>query len=104
MQRSIKSPNVNVFIFYKMKLDYEKLREMAELGHPGKDKMVIKNRKGVVLKPLSLKWQSPTSTKSMSTGTVQPSSAHMASHSPLCLHLGSSQGPLVLGNRKRGSR
>ena len=58
---SIKSPNVNVFIFYKMKVDYEKLREMAELGHPGKDKMVIKNTKGVVLKPLSLKWQSPTS-------------------------------------------
>ena len=45
-----------------MKHSYEELREMASLSAPGKDKIVLKNKKGVVLKPLLLKWGNPTPT------------------------------------------
>ena len=89
-----------------MKLDYEKLRLMADLGHgaSGKDRMTVKNKKGVALKPLIVKWEKPASTRSMSMGMVQPLNVHMGSPSPLCLAVGSFQGPHVPENPKRGSR
>ena len=45
-----------------MKLTYEMLRHLSEIDEGGK--LVIKNRKGVVLKPALKKWQSPKETRS----------------------------------------
>ena len=45
-----------------MKLTYEMLRRLSEIDDGGK--IVIKNRKGHVLKPALKKWQSPKETRS----------------------------------------
>ncbi len=39
-----------------MKLTYEQYRALAELG-PSNDRIVVKNRKGHILKPATHKWR-----------------------------------------------
>ena len=85
-----------------MKHDYDALREMVGLGRPGKQ--VIKDRKGRVLKQPLLKWEDPTYTKYMSTGTVQPLRIQMAPPSLRCAVLGYSVGQPAVASVKRGSR
>ena len=46
-----------------MKLTYEMLRHLSEIDVAG-GKVVLKNRKGHVLKPALKKWQSPKETRS----------------------------------------
>ena len=64
-----------------MKLTYEMLRRLSEIDDGGK--LVIKNRKGHVLKPALKKWhQSPQETRFTSTMVPQrPSHALMENHS-----------------------
>ena len=69
-----------------MKHDYDALREMVGLGHPGKQ--VIKDRKGRVLKQPIIKWSNPTYTKYMSMGTAQPLKIHTAPPFLRSPHLG----------------
>ena len=66
-----------------MKLTYEMLRHLSEIDEGGK--LVIKNRKGHVLKPALKKWhQSPQETRSTSTMVPQrPSHAPMENHSQI---------------------
>ncbi len=85
-----------------MKQDYNTLREMVGVGRPGK--LVIKDRKGRVLKQPILKWANPTYTKYMSMGTAQPLKIHTAPHFLRYPHLGYSLDPPAQANRKRGSR
>ena len=64
-----------------MKVTYEMLRHLSEIDEGGK--LVIKNRKGHVLKPAFKKWhQSPKETRSTSTMVPQkPSHALTETHS-----------------------
>ena len=68
-----------------MKLTYEMLRHLSTMDAAG-GKVVLKNRKGHVLKPALKKWhQSPKETRSTSTMVPQrPSHAPMENHSQTC--------------------
>ena len=75
------------------KLTYEQLRLIAT-GAPDGGKLVIKNNKGLILRPKIKKWgHPPQETKSMSTeGLLRPSHVSKAHPSPIC-HQASSLRP-----------
>ena len=53
-----------------MKLTYEQMRQLAQLG-PSNDRIILKNRKGQIIKP-NVKWDpNPQETRYMSSA-VQP--------------------------------
>ena len=59
-----------------MKLTYDQMRHLSELDEGSK--VVVKNKKGVVLKPTRKKWQSHMETKSTcSLGLLKPCHASM---------------------------
>ena len=85
-----------------MKLSYEQMRMLSEIGDPG-GRVVVKNRAGKVLQPALKKWgrnASPKETPSMCmAGQQKPSHAHMGSHLQTCPQV--SSWPLL---RPRGRR
>ena len=87
-----------------MKHDYERLREMAELGYHDKGTVPIKDKRGRVLKRPNIKWRNPTYTRSGCMGTAQPSSVHTDPLSHICQVHGFSVAPHVVEKVKRGSR
>ena len=82
-----------------MKLTYEQYRMLAQLG-PANDRIVVKNRKGHIIKP-NVKWDlNPKETRfSSSAMQPRPSPAHSGNPSLTCLH--PSYSPL---QRPRGKR
>ena len=63
------------------KLTYEQMRQLSELGAP-EGRLVLKNRKGVILKSQLSKWGSPLETKSTSSAVaLRPYHVHLGSHS-----------------------
>ena len=83
-----------------MKLNYDQYRMLAQLG-PANDRIILKNKKGIVLKPPLDKWhQSQEATRFMSMGVPQrPSHAPTVNLSLTSLRPSYSQ-PL----RPRGKR
>lgn len=82
-----------------MKLTYEQMRELAKLGDPT-GKIPIKNRKGVVLRPVIKQWGQSQKTRYMCTeGPQKPYPAHMGSPSPTFPQASSSQRPPPRGKR-----
>ena len=80
-----------LFSFIKMKLNYDQTRALADLG--GTDhKLVIKNKKGVVLKTPLKKWDHPQKEIRSRCLEVQqrPSHAHMGSPLQIYQHPSSS--------------
>ena len=75
-----------------MKLTYEQMRMLAQLG-PSNDRIVVKNKKGRILKPLIHKWdQSPKGTQYTCMGAQpKPYHAPMESRSPIFPPASSSQ-------------
>ena len=74
-----------------MKLNYEQYRMLAQLG-PSNDRIVIKNRKGVILKPAVHKWH-PRLKGMQYTCTEEPQRpfhAHTESRSLISRQAGSS--------------
>lgn len=64
-----------------MKLTYEQMRHLAQLGPSTSDRITVKNKKGHVLKPSVHKWH-PSLKETRSTCMVEPqkqSHVHMAS-------------------------
>ena len=82
-----------------MKLTYEQYRMLAQLG-PANDRIIVKNRKGHIIKP-NVKWDpNPKETRFTSMAVPpRPSHAHTENHSLTCLRPSSSP-PL----RPRGKR
>jgi hypothetical protein len=84
-----------------VKLTYEQMRHLAELGDGG-GKMPIKNRKGVTLKPTLKKWQSQTKMEIGSTSSEVPQKQHhvlSAIPSRICQPASSSQRPQLRAKR-----
>ena len=66
------------------KLTYEQMRHLSELGAP-EGRLVLENRKGVILKSQLSKWGNPLETKSTSTaGAHLPYPVHSGSHFLTC--------------------
>ena len=79
-----------------VKLTYEQMRHLAELGDSG-GRLTVKNRLGKVLQPTLKRWgrnESPKETRSMCTA-VQPKPSHapMGNPSPTCQQASCSQLP-----------
>ena len=74
-----------------VKLSYEQMRQLSEIGEGGK--LAIKNRDGKVLRPTLKKWhQSQTQKETKSTsilGLQKRSPAPMGNPSPICLQVSS---------------
>ena len=70
-----------------MKLTYEQYRMLAQMG-PANDKIVLKNKKGQILKSANYKWDHPQKeTKSMCMEVQQrPSPAPTVNHFLTCPH------------------
>ena len=83
-----------------MKLTYEQMRQLSELGGPT-TKVVIKNRKGQVIRPREKKWgPSPQAMKSKSMGgLLRPSLAHSENPSQIYQLPSSSQHLQLRGRR-----
>ena len=65
-----------------MKLTYEQMRTLAQMG-PANDKIILKNKKGQILKSANYKWDHPQKeTKSMCLEVQQ-----RPSHVPRVNHL-----------------
>jgi hypothetical protein len=88
-----------IYIRKEMKLTYEQMRMLAQLG-PANDRIIVKNKKGNIIKP-NIKWdQNPNETRFTSMAAPpRPFLARMENHSLTCLHPSSSP-PL----RPRGRR
>ena len=73
-----------------MKLTYEQYRMLAQLG-PANDRIIVKNRKGHIIKP-NVKWDpNPKETRFTSMAVPpRPSHAHTENHSLTCLRPSSS--------------
>ena len=84
-----------------MKLTYEQLRMLAQLG-PSNDRIVLKNRKGHVIKP-NVKWDAASALKETRyrSSAVQPRPfhAHTGSLFQISPPASSSQLPRLRGKR-----
>ena len=71
-----------------MKLNYEQYRMLAPVLGPSNDRIVVKNKKGKILKPALDRWhQSHKETKYTCLGERQKlSHALLGCHSPISLH------------------
>ena len=85
-----------------MKLPYEQMRELANLGDPT-GKVPIKNRKGLVLRPVIKQWgQKPPHQGTRYMCTEEPQKlypAFMGNHSPTFPQASYSQRPQPRGKR-----
>ena len=83
-----------------MKLTYEQYRMLAQLG-PSNDRIIVKNRKGHIIKPSLNKWdQNLKETRFMSSAVPpKPFLAHTENHSLTCLRPSCS--PLLQPREKR---
>ena len=82
-----------------MKLTYDQMRQLSSIGGP-QGKLVIKNKKGHVMKCGLKKWGKTKETKYMSTEVGQkPSHVPMANLSQTSLHPFSLRHPQLLAKR-----
>ena len=83
-----------------MKLTYEQMRTLAQMG-PANDKIILKNKKGQILKSANYKWDHPQKeTKSTFLEVQQrPSHALMVNRFLTCPPASSSRPPLRVEKR-----
>ena len=83
-----------------MKLTYDQLRQLSQIGST-EGRIIVKNKKGKILKPPLNKWDRPQKETRSTCLEVQPRPSHAptASHFLTCPPASSSPRPQLRGKR-----